>query len=448
MKRYAAIYLALALSACQAMRLPLVCRGAGAPDPSAIVHTVEEEFPGEFDAARIHYKLMQRFLAELDHSGASRIEPRERLVPVGLGVIHRNGAPVVSHILPFSSLYEQDVRNGDQIIEVGNETVSACSPIETLEAMARAIRESSNESSPATTSTTERRLRGAAVTLRRTEGTPIHECVVPSEQPAGVSTVRNIGTRIVYLHPYMMTDEHLDTIVGGKLPITSSTIGVILDLRDCPGGGIAEACKLCGLFMKGEVCRSRDAGGREERYVAAAAPQRTDLPLVVLVNLGTGRGAEITAAALQDAGRALVLGSRTPGWGYQHTKHKIGGTEVIHPVRALLSPGGRELAGGVAPDIDVEIPDTSADEWRDFRRQMEHFLRNEPDPDVEKALEERRKEEQKREKRDGKKHKKAVRSPEETALDHYPLLKEVDIQLYRALNLLVSANIFFSHSRR
>jgi carboxyl-terminal processing protease len=131
--------------------------------------------------------------------------------------------------------------------------------------------------------------------------------------------------------------------------------GLILDLRDDPGGLVDEAVETASAFLDGGPIVGYDQRGAAPRMLNALGHGDTGIPLVVLVDGGTASAAEIVAAALQDRGRAVLLGSRTFGKGSVQAPTRLSdGSALELTVGHYLTPGGRSLDGiGVAPDVLV-----------------------------------------------------------------------------------------------
>lgn len=88
--------------------------------------------------------------------------------------------------------------------------------------------------------------------------------------------------------------------------------GIILDLRNNPGGALFDAVNVAGLFIdEGPIVQVRDSGGRVQVYSDEESGYETDMPLVVMVNSFSASAAEIVSAALQDYGRAVIIGSKS-----------------------------------------------------------------------------------------------------------------------------------------
>mgnify|MGYP003398178327 FL=1 len=133
--------------------------------------------------------------------------------------------------------------------------------------------------------------------------------------------------------------------------------GIVLDLRNNPGGLLNQAIGVVDLFVKNGVIvsqKGRDASD-EEKFEASKFGTKTDLPLVVLVNEGSASASEIVSGALQDHKRAILVGEKTFGKGSVQAVLPIDNekTENIKlTIAKYYLPSGRTIqAEGVTPDI-------------------------------------------------------------------------------------------------
>jgi carboxyl-terminal processing protease len=143
--------------------------------------------------------------------------------------------------------------------------------------------------------------------------------------------------------------EVLDVELGG------STGGVVLDLRDNPGGLLDEAVAVASVFLDGGPVVSYERRGKAPETLEAFHGGDVSTPLVVLVNPSTASAAEVVAAALQDRNRAVVVGTRTYGKGsVQEPSTLSDGSALELTVGRYLTPAGRSIDGvGVEPDVVV-----------------------------------------------------------------------------------------------
>jgi carboxyl-terminal processing protease len=136
--------------------------------------------------------------------------------------------------------------------------------------------------------------------------------------------------------------------------------GVVLDLRNNPGGLLTQAIRVSDAFLEqGEIVstRGRDASAGE-RFNAQAGDLIEGKPMVVLINGGSASASEIVAGALQDHRRAIVVGTRSFGKGSVQTVIPLQGDGAIRLTTSrYYTPSGRSIqALGVSPDIIVEQP--------------------------------------------------------------------------------------------
>jgi carboxyl-terminal processing protease len=136
--------------------------------------------------------------------------------------------------------------------------------------------------------------------------------------------------------------------------------GIVLDLRDDPGGLLDEAGETASVFLDGGVVASYQRRGAASRALPVLGHGDTATPLAVLVDSATASAAEVVAAALQDRKRAVLIGSRTFGKGsVQEPTRLSDGSAIELTVGRYLTPSGRALDGvGIEPDI--EVPSGSA----------------------------------------------------------------------------------------
>jgi len=175
---------------------------------------------------------------------------------------------------------------------------------------------------------------------------------------------RVLGDRIVYVRMKAFqetTTRELRRALDAAVQATHSrggVRGVLLDLRDNPGGLLDEAVLVADEFLdRGVIVSTRGRGGQllnEAR--AQAAGTRPRWPLVVLVNGYSASAAEIVAGALQDQRRAVVVGTRSFGKGsVQNIIELADGSALKLTVARYFTPSGRSIqAEGIVPDMVVE----------------------------------------------------------------------------------------------
>lgn len=163
---------------------------------------------------------------------------------------------------------------------------------------------------------------------------------------------------------------------------------LILDLRNNPGGYLQTSIEVAGLFIPEGVVVSEKTredektwqyadGGKtlvytssktgQERYRAKARPIAAKIPLVVLVNKGTASASEILSGALQDNGRAILIGEQTFGKGSVFLDYSLSDGSSVHITSGYwYTPKGRQInEQGLAPDIAVTMTEDDFQAQRD-----------------------------------------------------------------------------------
>ncbi len=136
---------------------------------------------------------------------------------------------------------------------------------------------------------------------------------------------------------------------------------LIIDLRDNPGGWVDDAQRVADMFMgEGNVASLVYRDGTTEYYTTTTDGKENSLPLVVLVNEFSASASEILSGALQDRGRATIVGTQTYGKGVVQYVLPIGsrGAGMQVTVAQYYTPNGNEVHKiGITPDITAEMPE-------------------------------------------------------------------------------------------
>jgi carboxyl-terminal processing protease len=135
--------------------------------------------------------------------------------------------------------------------------------------------------------------------------------------------------------------------------------GIILDLRNDPGGLLDEATGVVSEFVaNGNVLEEQDATGKITPVPVEHKYPVIELPMAVLINQGSASAAEITAGALQDDGRATLIGDTTFGTGTVLNDFNLpDGSALLLAVQEWLTPKGRVIwHHGITPDDQVSLP--------------------------------------------------------------------------------------------
>lgn len=157
------------------------------------------------------------------------------------------------------------------------------------------------------------------------------------------------------------TGEELDTAlraIQAEIDSGKPIAGIVLDLRNNPGGYLAQALRVNSQFLdKGKVIlHERDAQGKLRTYKSVGSGLARTIPMVALINGGTASAGEITAGALQENGRARLIGATTTGTGTVLQPFTLSDGSVLRlGVTNWLTPDEHLIKNvGVKPDVEVE----------------------------------------------------------------------------------------------
>ncbi len=207
--------------------------------------------------------------------------------------------------------------------------------------------------------------------------------------------------------------------------------GLVMDLRDNPGGLLDQAVKISDLFLsKGDIVSIK--GRRKENtqvFKAYASDEDRSYPIVVLINGGSASASEILAGALQDHSRALILGTTSFGKGSVQTVHplkeKFG---IKYTIARYYTPKGRSIQGkGIIPDIEVEYEILEKKE-----KKISSFDRMIKEKDLKNSLKPENTKKPVTPKKQTRKHQRLLDTDQ---LQH-------DAQVKRALDILISYGVF------
>ena len=263
---------------------------------------------------------------------------------IGAQVGLEDGLPVI--VAPFdgSPAEAAGVRAGDIIIEVDDVDVTSWSLGDIVE-----------------------RIRGEAGTeveltvMRPGEGKSYEITIVRGEIDSPDATwamVPGTDVALIRLSQFSAdaTEELTEAIREAEVAGATS---LIMDVRNNPGGLLRQAISVTSQFLTdGNVLQQEDADGNREAFPVREGGIATDIPLAVLINRGSASSSEIFAGAMQDQGRAIVVGETTFGTGtvLQPFRLDDGSTLMLGTSQWLTAEGRLIRKQGIEPDIEVELP--------------------------------------------------------------------------------------------
>ncbi len=263
---------------------------------------------------------------------ALREEQTEHYSGVGMSVGQRGDQTVVSAPFPGSPAYRAGIRPGDAIVVVNGQPVGGMNTSEVVDLL----------KGPRNTQVT--------VTVEREEATGTNERLsfTLTREDITRKTVHDafwLRPGIAYLHILSFGDYTGREVEQNLRRLGEDRIdGLILDLRDNPGGLLNQAVDVAGHFLeKGQsVVSQRGRASRERVYAAENVTQVRRYPIVVLVNHYSASAAEIVSGALQDHDLAWILGENTFGKGLVQTIFQLPGRTALALTTAhFYTPSGR-----------------------------------------------------------------------------------------------------------
>ncbi len=272
-----------------------------------------------------------------------RVQTKGEFGGLGIEVTMENGLVKVVSPIDDTPAYRAGVQAGDLISHLDGEPVLGLTLAEAVEKMR----------GPVNTD--------LVLTLRRPNREPFDVTITRD-----VITVQSVRSRLEDDVGYLritafneQTSPGLDEAVerlteqaGGSLK------GFVLDLRNNPGGLLDQAIAVSDAFLNaGEIVSTRGRHPDDaQRYNAREGDLANGLPIIVLINGGSASASEIVAGALQDHGRAIIMGTRSFGKGSVQTIIPLSGSGAMRLTTSrYYTPSGTSIqATGIKPDIEVQ----------------------------------------------------------------------------------------------
>ena len=200
------------------------------------------------------------------------------------------------------------------------------------------------------------------LTIRRINEKPLE--VTLKREEIKIQSVKNSikADDVVYIRISSFSED-VDTMTAkaikdAKKKLGDKLKGVVIDVRNNPGGLLDQAVNVSDLFLdKGEIVSPRSRNEEDTvKYTAKEGDIAKGLPIVVIINDGSASASEIVAGALQDHKRAIILGEKSFGKGSVQTVIPLGKYGAMRLTTArYYTPSGRSIqAKGIEPDIEVK----------------------------------------------------------------------------------------------
>ena len=387
---------------------------------SDVLHIIEKDYVEETKSKDLIYGAVKGMLETLDPHSAfmppnmfkeMQEETKGRFEGLGIEITIKDSILTVVSPIEETPAYKAGISAGDQILKIDGESTKNFTLMDSVKRMR----------GPKGTKVTLTIMREGFTKPR--DFTLVRD-VIPVRSVRHELLEKNYG--YIRLSQFQeKTDSEFEKAMKALEEESKGTLkGLVLDLRNNPGGLLDQAVKISDRFIESGVIVSIKGRKEEERKEWSAHPGGavTRYPLVVLVNSGSASGAEIVAGAIQDHGRGILVGTQTFGKASVQTIIPLkDGSGLRLTTARYYTPNGRSIqAKGIIPDIIV----------KPLRPEEEKEVVAPKHP-VEKDLE-----------RHLDIEKGAPKEKEKPKKEEVKEKKPVDHQLERALDLLKSWDIF------
>jgi carboxyl-terminal processing protease len=278
---------------------------------------------------------------------------------IGVEITVRDNVLTVVSPIEGTPAYKAGIQAGDKIVKIDGKPAADMTLPEAIKSI--------------------RGEKGTKVTLtimREGAAKPLEFTVIRDVIP--IRSVRSVllTPKIAYVRISNFQSKTTDDLSAEleKLEKGRKLEGLILDLRNNPGGLLSQAIDVSDLFLESGVIVSTKGRESSQDMKATAHKKKTErnYPMIVLVNGGSASAAEIVAGALQDNKRALILGTKTFGKGSVQTIIPLSDGSGLRLTTAMYyTPSGRSIqASGIEPDVEVKFIPPAEEEGKDKARMI------------------------------------------------------------------------------
>jgi len=354
---------------------------------SDVFEFLERHLPPQVDLEALEYSAVNGLLSTLDPHTVLltprvyrelQLSQKGRFGGLGITVGEVDGFLVIQQVMRDTPAADAGLEVDDRIVQIGGASTISMDLDETVNLMRGEVgsevtlwimrpRKKTATGTAATTAA------GGAWKDAKPFKLTRREIQLPSVEEA------TLGDGIGWVHVrgfQETTDTDLEAALRRLEKAPGGLKGLVLDLRDDPGGLLDKAIAVSDAFLSnGTIVTTVREGGRErDESHAMQAATRANLPLVVLVNRGSASASEIVAGALKRNDRALIIGQTTFGKGSVQVVYRIDEAALKLTVAQYLTPGDVSIQGvGIVPDIDLvmlRVPQVPAGEAFDGRMDL------------------------------------------------------------------------------
>ena len=340
-----------------------------------IVKIIEEQYVDDINASDIINNALKGMLSNLDaHSSFMdaketkelQVQTHGEFGGLGITVGMKDGALTVIAPLEGTPADKAGIKAGDIILKI-NDLATMGMTIDKAVSIMRGKPQTAIE----------------LMIVRKGEGKPLKINIIRDIIEIQSVYSKTIGDDILYMR-ITSFDQKVAQGLKDSIAQHPNRKGIILDLRNNPGGLLNQAIAVVDMFVdKGAIVSQKGKIPEENLvYNATQANSDTTTPLVILVNGGSASASEIVSGALQDHKRAVVVGNKTFGKGSVQVVMPISQTEALRlTIARYYLPSGRTIqAVGVTPDVEVSFGEIKKAEEgisikeRDLQKHLESEL--------------------------------------------------------------------------
>jgi carboxyl-terminal processing protease len=313
-----------------------------------VIDIIQHSYVDELSTEDILKKALQGLLSNLDaHSSYLdekqykdlQVETNGEFGGLGITVGMKNGALTVIAPIEGTPAYKVGIQSGDIILKINDQST-----------MNMAIDEAVNL------------MRGKPKTkidltiVRKTESKPLKVSIIREIINIQSVYAKELDGGIAYIRVTSFDKKVVDS-VKKELEKVKDVKGIVLDLRNNPGGLLDQAVGLVDMFVEKGIIVSQKGRIQGENlvYNASGDAKYKNIPMTVLINGGSASASEIVSGSLQDNKRAVVVGEKSFGKGSVQVVMPIDKTDAIRlTIARYYLPSGRTIqAVGVTPDVPV-----------------------------------------------------------------------------------------------
>ena len=294
----------------------------------AMVASLGDKFTVYYDAE--HFKAAQNFVTNGDGAFEG----------IGATMDIVNGRPVIRSPLPNTPAQKAGLRSGDVVMSIEGKSTEGI-PLDQIVSMVRGPKES---------------VVHLQVLRPKTNQTLEFAITRTTIQTVSVSYAL-LADDIAQVNIYQFIEKTNDDLASTLTSLKEAGVkGIVLDLRDNPGGLVDQVIKIASQFLNdGLVGYEIDNTGKRTDWKVSGSGTAKELPLVVLVNGGSASGSEVLTGALQDQKRGTIIGTQTYGKGSVGQQYSLSDGSGINVIFAKwYTPNGRQINHvGIMPDVVV-----------------------------------------------------------------------------------------------